>query len=232
MNWLKKALGSSIGRKSLMAVTGLLLCGFLAVHLAGNLLLYKSPESYNEYAHALHKQETLLAIAEIGLLALFVGHIGLALLTQRDNQAARPHDYAMKQSKIGQPTLAQPASAVMYVTGIVVLGFILLHLIDFRFELRNRRELTINPASVAAMHMAEQPFDKARRLLADPLTCAVYLLGSVVLGYHLLHGFQSAFQSLGWNHPKYTPLIKNLGAAFAVIVALGFASFPIWAVIF
>src|SRR5579864_111491 len=100
-----------------MAITGLGLCGFLVVHLGGNLLLYVGAEKYNHYAHALHAQEILLLIAEVGLLVLFLGHIWLALTTDAENRAARPVDYAMRQSKQDEGPLARPASAVMMVTG-------------------------------------------------------------------------------------------------------------------
>ena len=215
--WLYRVVSSSIGKKAVMAVTGLALCGFLIAHLGGNLLLFKSAKSYNEYAHALHAQEVLLLVAEAGLLVLFLGHLYLAWATWRDNTAARPIGYAMQQSKIEQGTMAYPASNVMGITGIIVLLFILLHLSDFRFELRG-----VAPAG-------ELPYDKAIRLLQNPLSWIVYVVGSVVLGYHCLHGFQSAFQSLGFNHPKYTPLIKTLSLIFAIVVGAGFASFPIWA---
>jgi succinate dehydrogenase / fumarate reductase, cytochrome b subunit len=220
LNWLIKALSSSIGKKVLMAITGLGLCGFLVVHLAGNLLLYKGPEGYNHYAHSLHAQQALLLIGEIGLLLLFVVHIAAAIKTTIENKAARPVEYGMRQSKIGEPTMAAPASAVMYGTGIVVLVFLLLHLADFRFELTHDE--------VAEM----EPFDKAVFILKTPLSALVYLVGSLVLGYHVLHGFQSAFQSLGLNHPKYMPCIKRLSLIFAIIVGFGFASFPVWAMLF
>lgn len=217
MNWLWTALSSSIGKKVLIAITGLGLCGFLIAHLAGNLLLYAGPEAYNHYADSLHAQKALLVVAELGLLLLFLGHLSLALRTTSENNSARPQEYAMKQSKQPSPPLAKPASSIMFGTGVVVLLFLLLHLMDFRFELRN--------------HVTgERPFDKAIRLLHDPLTFTVYIVGSLVLGYHVLHGFQSAFQTLGLRHPKYTPAIKRLSVAFALIVALGFASLPLMAV--
>lgn len=213
-------MSSSIGKKVLMAITGLLLCGFLVAHLGGNLLLFKSPESYNEYAHALHHQEVLLIFAEIGLLVLFVVHIYLGLKTKQENSDARPIPYAMRQSKMEQGPMAAPASNVMFGTGIIVLLFLIIHLSDFRFELRNT--LTDSAA-------VEQPYEKAARLLKDPLTAISYIIGSLVLGYHVLHGFQSAFQTLGLNHPKYTPFIKTVSLIFAIVVGVGFASFPIWA---
>lgn len=213
--WLLRVFSSTIGRKLVMAITGLGLCGFLATHLAGNLLLYVGAEQYNHYAESLHAQAILLAIAEVGLLVLFVGHIALAIFTDRENAAARPLGYAMKQSKQPPSGMAAPASTVMMITGIVVLLFLLLHLSDFRFSLRK--------------HEGDDPFTKAVSILHDPLSATVYLVGSLVLGYHVLHGFQSAFQTLGFNHPKYTPIIKFLSVVFAATVALGFGSFPLWA---
>jgi len=217
--WLTKACSSSIGKKIVMAITGLGLCGFLVVHLGGNLLLYVGAEKYNNYAHALHAQEILLLVAEIGLLVLFLGHIWLALSTNAENSAARPVDYAMRLSKQDEGPLIKPASAMMMVTGVIVLAFLLVHLSDFRlFEMRHDAG-TDNP----------EPFVKARAILRDPISAIVYVIGSLVLGYHVLHGFQSAFQTLGINHPKYTPAIKFVSVLFAIIVAAGFASFPVWA---
>jgi succinate dehydrogenase / fumarate reductase cytochrome b subunit len=108
------------------------------------------------------------------------------------------------------------------VTGVVVLAFLLVHLSDFKwFDLRHTAPAT-----------NLEPFDKALVILQDKISFAVYIVGSVVLGYHVLHGFQSAFQTLGFNHPKYTPFIKFLSLVFAITVAVGFGSFPLWAVAF
>jgi succinate dehydrogenase / fumarate reductase cytochrome b subunit len=217
--WLTKAFSSSIGKKILMAITGLALCGFLVVHLGGNLLLYVSAEKYNSYAHALHAQEILLWVAEIGLAILFLGHIILALTTDAENRAARPAGYAMRRSKMEEGPLAAPASATMMVTGVVVLAFLLVHLSDFRmFTWRHDAEL-----------VNAEPFVKVLVILRNPISFMVYIVGSAFLGYHVLHGFQSACQTLGLNHPKYTPLILTLSFVFAVTVAVGFGSFPLWA---
>jgi succinate dehydrogenase / fumarate reductase cytochrome b subunit len=216
--WPVKALSGTIGKKIVMAITGLALCGFLVVHLGGNLLLYVGEESYNKYAHTLHAQEILLPIAEIGLLTLFVGHIWLAFKTKFENDAARPVTYVMRQSKLDEGPLAAPASSIMFATGIIVLLFLLLHLSDFKFALRHRSEVE-----------GLEPYAKAVFVLHDPITFVVYIVGSLVLGYHLLHGFQSAFQTLGINHPKYTPFIKFISLVFAIIVAVGFGGFPFWA---
>lgn len=217
MNWLVRALSSSIGKKFVMGITGLLLCGFLVVHLAGNLLLYVGVDAYNEYAHAVHSQPALLAVAEIALLLLFLAHLLLAVVTTWENRQARGReDYAVKASKQKGFAPFFPHNW-MWITGVIVLGFILLHLADFTFELRNRGSAD------------EVPFDKAVRLMKDPITIVGYLVGVIFLGIHLAHGFASAFQSLGINHPKYNKLIFVFGGLFAAVIAVGFATFPIWA---
>ena len=218
--WLIKALSTSVGQKIVMAMTGLALCGFLVVHLGGNLLLYVGAEKYNDYAHALHAQEILLFVAEIGLLLTFLLHIWLALKTTSDNSAARPTEYAMRQSKLDEGPLAAPASATMLLTGLIVLVFLLVHLSDFRgFGVLRHKAPMEDPSS----------FVKALAILQDPISALVYIVGSFALGYHLLHGVESAFQTLGLNHPKYTPIVKFASLVFALIVALGFGSFPFWA---
>ena len=216
-NWFIRALSTSVGQKLVMGATGLLLCGFLAVHLAGNLLLFQGAEHYNKYAHKLHENE-LLPVAEAGLLVLFVLHIILAFTTARWNTAARPIGYREKHSKLTGGLTIQPHN-FMFVTGVIVLGFLLLHLTDMRLAEWNIR-LTHNSA--------EQPADAALRVLKDPISATVYILGSLVLGFHLLHGFQSAFRSLGLNHPKYTPAIEKLGVIFSMVIAVGFASLPVY----
>ncbi len=230
MRWLLNALSTSVGRKVVMSITGLLLCGFLVAHLAGNFLLYApdSGRSYNEYAHALHKQAALLAIAEVGLFGLFIAHIVIALQVSAENRAARKVGYAVTRSK-QEGRIAMEAirpDMWMLVTGIVVLGFLILHLMDFKFELRDKAYYTNN---VAGTLKKIEPYDKAMRLLAPAnlITIAGYAIGSFALLAHLAHGFQSAFQSLGFNHPKYTPAIKTFGLVFAITMGVGFASFPI-----
>lgn len=214
-NWLIRALSTSVGQKLVMGATGLLLCGFLTVHLAGNLLLFQGAEHYNKYAHKLHENE-LLPVAEAGLLVLFVLHIVLAFTTTGSNTAARPVGYREKQTKLSGGLLVQPHN-YMFLTGVIVLGFLILHLTDMRLA-----EWKIR----LPYHEGMTPADHALLVLQDPVSATVYILGSLVLGFHLLHGFQSAFKSLGLNHPKYTPYIEKFGVLFAILIGLGFASLP------
>jgi succinate dehydrogenase / fumarate reductase cytochrome b subunit len=228
LGWLWKSLSSSIGQKIVLAITGLALCGFLLVHLGGNLLLYVGAKKYNDYAHALHAQEILLIVAELGLFATFILHIGLAIRTSFQNAAARPIDYAVKQSKMDPGPLAVPPSGIMLATGIGVLIFLLVHLSDFKFfDYVHKTGLRHQSVPDYA-----EPFARAVGILKDPISAIVYFFGSLVLAYHVWHGFESAFQTLGLNHSKYTPLVKTLSLIFALTVGIGFASFPFWAFAF
>jgi succinate dehydrogenase / fumarate reductase, cytochrome b subunit len=213
-----------VGRKVVMAITGLLLCGFLVVHLAGNLLLYAGSQAYNDYAHALHKNEGLLKVASLGLLILFGSHILIAFQVSAENRAARKVGYALKQSKQEGRYVMEPLrpDLWMLVSGIVVLAFLILHLIDFTWEARAS-------SFYESQGQTLEPFDKAKALLSwsNPITVIGYVVGCFFLFAHLAHGVQSSFQTLGLNHPKYTPLIKLAGLLFAITIGVGFASFPL-----
>jgi succinate dehydrogenase / fumarate reductase cytochrome b subunit len=223
LSLLVKALSSSVGKKFVMGFTGLLLCGFLVAHLAGNLLLYVGPEAYNKYAHTLHSQPALLFGVEILLYALFLIHIFLALRVTQENRSARGHGYAIKRSKLDAAphTTSTPVhpEAWMFTSGAIVLFFLIVHLLQFTWQ--KWPWLTASPG--------EEPFDKAIRILNDNFTAGVYLIGVIILGIHLLHGFASAFQSLGITHPKYAGPIKWVGVIFACVIAIGFASFVFFA---
>ena len=109
----------------------------------------------------------------------------------------------------------------MFISGSVVLGFVILHLIDLKFALRSGINYLVEGDPGA-------PFHNTVAVLSNPISRVVYFVGVIVLGVHLSHGFASAFQSLGFNHPKYTPLIKILGKIFAVVIAVGFASIVVF----
>lgn len=220
LGWLIRGLSTSIGQKLVMAFTGLLLCGFLVAHLAGNLFLFAGPEAYNGYAAALHEQEVLLMVAEVGLVALFFTHIGLAISTSNMNRRARRRSYAEKETKQGVFVIPNGgASSYMFATGAVVLGFVLLHLADFTFKIRPGFDY-------AAVEGNE--FEKAKLLLSNPICAMLYVVGCTALGIHLVHGFGSALQTLGLNHPRYNTLIRWTSIVFAWVIAVGFISFVLW----
>lgn len=214
MRWILRFFGSSIGKKYVMAVTGLLLVGFLVAHLAGNLLLYvdDSGGKFKAYAKGLHDLGPLLWAAELGLIGLFGLHIFYALQTLRDNRAARKSRYAVSASR-GAKTLA---SATMPITGAIVLLFVIVHLLHFRLD---------------DAFKGDDPAGLVKSTLASPLAAAIYLVGVGALTLHLSHAIQSALQTLGASHPNFNPLREKLGLGLAVLLGLGFASFPVYALI-
>lgn len=212
------ALSSTIGRKYVMGLTGLFLCFFLVIHLAGNLLLYVGPEAYDHYAHALHEQQAFLVFSQVLLYGAFFVHIYLAFTLTGTNVTARFKSYSTKTSKRNDRMVASMVApeAWMFRSGAIVLLFLIVHLTDFKFEI-----------GWDVLEGETSPYAKAGVILRDVWRAAIYILGSLVLGVHVSHGLQSAFQSLGVSHPKYSPGIKWLSIAFGWIVGLGFASFPI-----
>jgi succinate dehydrogenase / fumarate reductase cytochrome b subunit len=201
-------LSSSIGKKLVMALTGLALVGFLIVHLAGNLLLFKGDhgEAFNGYSKTL-ESNPLLIVAEIGLALLFIAHIYLAFRTTLENREARTQAYSIRSS-LGSRTIA---SSSMFITGAVILGFVIIHLLDFRFRERA-------PDGLAAMVV---------RRISQPAGAIIYLVGVVALGIHLSHAVRSALQTLGVNHPRFNPTLRKASLGLALLLLVGFAAFPV-----
>ena len=211
MSWLRRTFDSSLGKKYLVAATGIALVGFLVVHLTGNLLIFSGKgESFDAYAKSLDSNP-LLPIAEVFLGVLFVGHITFALRANAANREARSQGYAVRAS-LGKKNLS---SVSMVITGLVVLVFLVIHLYDFRWTKMSQPDGT----SLAGL---------VRERLSQPLGAGVYLLGVLALAIHLRHAFRSAFQTLGVNHPRLNPMLEKLTWAVAVLFGLGFASFPIY----
>lgn len=204
---LCRIFNASIGRKVLVAVAGLLLCGFLVTHLAGNLFLFAGEGAFNNYAHML-ESNPLLPLAEIVLLAIFLVHIVWSLKLRWENKQARPVAYEVQQAKGGRT----PGSRTMTWTALLVLAFLIIHVRMFKY----------GDASGGLYHLVMTSF-------TDPITVGFYVLAMLGLMLHLSHGVQSAFQTLGLNHPRYMPVVKGLGILFAVVIAGGFLAIPIWA---
>ncbi len=211
MTWLSNFLFSSVGRKQLMALTGLGLSGFLIVHLSGNLLIYVGEEAFNHYAAFLASQAWLPA-ARIGLAGCAALHIALALSLTSRNSGARPTEYYYKA-----PSDATFASRSMILTGVLILIYVIIHLFNFTWD------HNLGPQGIYGLVVQK---------LSHPLYALFYIASMVVLCLHLVHGFQSAFQTFGLNHKKYTPWIKRLGIAFSILVCTGFASIPAYLMAF
>lgn len=208
---LGRFLSTSVGKKTVMAITGLSLVGFLVTHLLGNLNLWiGGDEGFNEYAEHLESYGWLLNAAEIGLLVIFIIHACLALKITAENRSARPVGYRRRESLGGMT----PGSATMLITGLVLLVFIIIHVADFRIP-KLQGEL---PDLAVAV----------RERLSHPAGATIYLVGVIAMGLHLSHAIQSAFQSLGINHPRWTPIIQHGSRALALLLTIGFATFPIF----
>jgi succinate dehydrogenase / fumarate reductase cytochrome b subunit len=212
MGWLKKTIDSSIGKKLVMSLTGLALYGFILAHLAGNMLLYVGENAFNDYANALSSTK-LIYLAEALLILICVTHVIFAIRLSIENRSARPVRYAMDVSA-GERTFM---SSHMIHTGMVILIFIIIHLVTFKYG-----EWSNAAGSSATL------YDLVVMKFQNPYYSGFYVVAMVLLGMHLNHAFQSAFQTLGLNHKKHTPNIKKLGALLSVIITAGFSSFPIF----
>lgn len=207
---------SSIGRKQLVAITGLLLCGFLVTHLTGNLLLLVSSDAFNLYAHKLISMGALLYVAEGALAVIFALHLGLAIKLNMENMKSRGK-YAVK-TKTGRGTTF--ASQTMPYTGLMLLVFLILHLKSLKFG--TYYETTID--GVVMRDLTRTTIEYFSSLSAT----LWYVVAMTAAALHTSHGFASAFQSMGWNHGKYFKNVKRLGYLYAITVAGGFAFLSVW----
>jgi len=226
-NWFFSFFTSSIGRKLLMALSGLFLILFLAVHLAGNLQLLQNDGgvAFNAYSDFMG-HNPLIQLVSKGNFFFILLHaiVGLALWSK--NRAARgTQGYAVVKTTATQtnPTFAK----YMWIYGVIILVFIIIHLVQFWGVMKFGEIGT----AVQLVEIEGKQVKDLYSLVAATFTnlgfVVFYVLCMVVLAFHLWHGFQSAFQTFGLNHPKYTPIIQFLGKAYSVLVPLGFAVIPI-----
>lgn len=220
---LRSALWSSIAKKFINAITGLGLCIFIVIHLAGNFaLLTGKADVFNSYAHFLISTGALVYLAEIGLGGFFLFHIITALTVWWDKQMGRPVSYK-KTAAAGDPSKKTISSQTMIYTGVIMLIFTVLHLITFKYGPGEAEGYVVTIDGVVMRDLY--------RLTVEVFSQPVYVIGYVVcmvlLGFHLRHGFWSAFQSLGMNHPRWTPIIYGAALLFAVVMAAGFVALPV-----
>jgi succinate dehydrogenase / fumarate reductase cytochrome b subunit len=213
MSWLKQTLSSSVGGKTVVAVTGIAMVGFLVAHLSGNLLVFAGPEAMSEYAAGLRKFPVLLLAARVGLAVMAVLHILVAVKLNLANRAARPVAYAVKNYR-----KASVSSRTMVLTGLLLLFYILFHLAHFTWRLTSPEIGALGHYDVYAMLILA---------FSNPLMSGLYILAMIVMGMHLSHGVSSLWQTLGLNHPKYNPLLRKLGPISGILLAAGFISIPV-----
>jgi succinate dehydrogenase / fumarate reductase cytochrome b subunit len=211
MGWFLKFLNSSIGKKFIMAVKG----SFLLIHLVGNITLFFGPNAFSTYVSALDTIKPLIRVIEVVLLATFILHIFNGVRLWIENKRARGVTYKVNGSSENSTVF----SRTMFVTGSIIFIFLVLHLGTFFWRFNIHYPENLEP---------HQYFNIVLGFLQMPWYSILYIIAVSLLGFHLNHGFQSAFQTFGWNHNKYTPIIKKLGTIYAIIMALGFASMPLY----
>lgn len=215
MSWLMDKLNSSIGKKFIMAFTGLLLIAFLVIHLLNNLLLFLGPEIFNSNVERLEAVKPIVRVIELLLLLIFIFHIYNAFRLWYQNKKANPIKYAVNISSKNSTIY----SRTMVITGSIILIFLVLHLSTFWWSY-NFNQHPVND---------QYPFYSIiENAFANPLLSIFYVVAMIILGFHLNHAFQSAFQTFGWRHKKYTPLVEKIGTAIAIIMTIGFGSIPVF----
>ena len=237
---------STLGKKVTMAVTGLLLIGFLVVHLIGNLSLFPAfggKEKFNDYAHLL-SSTPLIYGAEALLLAIFLIHIVAAIQVSLRNKAARPVAYEVRNT-FGK---SNAYSRGMLHTGLTVLVFLVVHLVTFKFgkeypvsgthstevaALNAEGKMEMKSVEVLNAGSAEDMgkrdlYRTVTELFACPAYSAFYIVAMLVMGLHLMHAFKSACQTLGLFHAKWNNLFARISVGLAFFFAVGYSSFPIY----
>ncbi len=214
-------LKSSVLRKQIVAVTGLMLVCFVVSHMAGNMLFFLGHNTFNEYAEHLQALGKLLWVARLGLVSAFLVHICLTVMLFLENWKARPQAYAVNRP-VGDRSFS---TKTMIITGSVIFLFVLYHLWDFTIGPERTPEHTfLNVPEGMCIHL----FGYVWRSFEAPLRAAVYIIGMSCVGLHLLHAIGSMFQTIGFNHDKYTLIINKLSIVVGAVVALAFAFIPIY----
>jgi succinate dehydrogenase / fumarate reductase, cytochrome b subunit len=224
MNWFTNYLTSSVGRKLTMSLTGLFLILFLIVHLLGNFQLLKDDggEAFNKYTYFM-THNPLIKTISYGLYFFIIVHTIQGLLLWAYNRKAKGQSYAVKTTPPG----VNWASSNMALLGTLILFFLIIHMGDFWLKMKMGEMTKLAYEDFANGEEIANLYARVAEAFKNPLLVGGYVIGQIVLFFHLSHGFQSAFQSLGVNHPKYTPFIKGFGLLYSVLVPLGFAAIPV-----
>jgi succinate dehydrogenase / fumarate reductase cytochrome b subunit len=220
MNWFTTLFSSTLGKKLMMALTGLFLILFLVIHLIGNLQLLKDDggEAFNTYAQFMG-HNTLIQTISILNFSFILLHVVVSLILTIQNRKARGAEGYVVTGKSSPWT-----SRNMGILGTLVLIFLVVHLKDFYFQSHYG---DLNPVSYKDQEEVKDLYFKVHEMFQLNWYVALYVFCMGALAFHLWHGFASAFQTLGVNHPKYNPIIKFVGRAFAVIVPALFAYIPL-----
>lgn len=223
MSPLARLFGSTLGRKYLMAGSGVALVGFVMGHMVGNLQFFLPPHAINRYGHFLQSNVELLWPTRLVLLSLTVLHVATAFLLWKENRAARPVRYASPVTAYGSTV----ASRTMLISGLVVASFIVFHLLHFTVRLD-----TVN--GTISFHDLREPGTGHPDIFAMMVAgfqvwpvSLFYIVGVSLLCFHLSHGIGAMFQSLGLRNPAYATLIARAARIIAVVLLVGYLSIPV-----
>jgi succinate dehydrogenase / fumarate reductase cytochrome b subunit len=216
MHRLIRLFSTSIGRKLVLAVTGLMLLGFLMAHMLGNMSLFQSAESLNAYADWL-QGHPLLWVMRLGLALVFVIHVYVAIELARENRAARPTRYAASQH-----FQTSWASRYMVFSGLLVLSFVVFHVLHFTFG-----AVASEGFSAVDSSGRHDVFSMIVSNFRNPWICGGYIVAMNLIGFHLFHGTRSLFQTVGVNHDSYNGSIRVVNLALVAIFVIGNCSIPI-----
>lgn len=201
---------STIGKKAVMAVSGILLFGFVIAHLIGNLQFFEGPEKLDAYGRLLRFEPSLLWAARVSLIVMVVAHIWSSILLAVRKTESRPTGYVKKKA-----IASSYASRTMYWSGPIIAVFVIYHLLDFTLGV-------VNPG-----YQEGHVYANVVHSFQNPIVAIFYIVAMALLCLHLSHGMWSMFQTLGLGSPRYTPLLKSLARLVAVLIFLGFVSIPL-----
>src|SRR5438552_11528824 len=206
---------SSVGTKIVIGLTGMALFLYLVVHISGIAFVFFGPTVFNQYSHTV-LSTPLVPLIEIGLVMIFALHLYKTVRMFIANQQARPVAYVQKKYA-GSPSRKSVASSTMIVSGLWLLMFVVIHVRQFKYG------ADYETTGVRDLYRLEM------ENFANPLLVGFYVLSMVVVGSHLWHGIASAFQSLGADHPRWTPRLLAAGKVVAVAIAAAFMLIAVWA---
>ena len=222
MNALAAFFKSTLGRKYVMALTGIGLFVFVVGHMLGNLQIFLGPESLNRYGSFLKSTGELLWVARIGLIVLVLLHIWAAVSLSAENKAARPVAYGNYK-----PVGSTYASRTMLMSGLIIACFIIYHLLHYTLLVPG---INGTGQNFAELHDEKGRHDVYRMMVLgfrQPIVSVFYIVGMVLLSLHLSHGVSSMFQSLGLKNRNWAALINGFAKFIAIVLLAGYCSIPI-----
>ena len=222
MSFILNFYKSSIGKKWVVALTGLVLIGYVFGHLAGNLQIFLAPKYINQYATFLHSLGPALYVIRTFLLICFGAHVMTTILLAKQNRAARPQQYAVNASR--QSTLA---TRTMVLGGITVLCFLVFHLLQFTMRMTPDIKSLEHSGMFSGTWGEYNCYPMVIASFQKPLISGFYIVGLFALCLHLSHGFQSVVQTLGLTSRKWVCVLEIGSRALAWVIFLGYVSIPV-----